>query len=112
VWRGFGESEWATRFANRWATNSPVDSLPDEVPVNVAELVSRPKDLTYTLKDRTIVISGQGRIDVRLYSVSGRLLKHLTGNDEVKAELKLPRGVYLIKARDDLRMRIFKVIVR
>ncbi len=112
VWRSEGRPFWGMRYANRWATNSPIDSLPDEVPVSVREEVRIPGELTYILKGRDLTVRGNGKVKVSIYDVSGRLHGRFVGEGEVRVRLSLPGGVYMVRARDDERGRTFKVIVR
>ena len=112
VWRSNGRPFWATRFANRWATNSPIDSLPDEVPVSVSEARHRPKDLRYVLLGRRLTVIGEGRVEVRIYDLSGRLVGLFAGENGIDVLLKLPKGAYFVKAKDSVRTRLFKVILR
>ena len=112
VWRSEGRAFWGTRFANRWATNSPIDSLPDEVPVSVEEVSRNPEELTYILKDREMTVLGRGKVEVRIYDVSGRLHGLFTGEGKVKVRMDLPRGVYMVRAKDEREGKTFKVIVR
>ncbi len=112
VWRSDGTPFWGMRYANRWATNSPIDSLPDEVPVSVEEVSRIRRGITYTLKGRELTVMGEGRVEVRLYDVSGRLHGRFVGDGEIKVRLNLPKGVYLVRAEDEGSDRTFKVIVR
>ncbi len=113
IWEADGRAVWGHRFYNRWSTNSPVDSLPDEIAVSVAEKTTKYGRLTYTLKGRELRVEGYGEVSVEIYSVSGRLLLSADGDSDLLLNLGgFPRGVYLLKAEDERERRVYKVLLR
>ncbi|NPB03720.1 MAG: T9SS type A sorting domain-containing protein [Thermotogae bacterium] len=113
VFESEGRAFWGSRFANRWATNSPIDSLPDEVEVSIAETKSPTGNLSISFKEGVLIVEGEGKLKVRLYSASGRLLKARSGIGKVTLKtLDLSAGVYLVLASDLRNRKVFKVIVR
>ncbi|NPA80937.1 MAG: T9SS type A sorting domain-containing protein [Thermotogae bacterium] len=113
VWRTNGREVWGNKFANRWATSSPAVSLPDEVPVSVAEVRSPERPLRFRLEGRRLTLTGRGAVKARLYDVAGRLIARGEGDENLTLDLgHLPKGVYMLMASDSRERRVFKVILR
>ena len=108
-WRIYGGKViWGMPFYNRWATNSPIDSLPDE-PV----LISVKEDKTIKRFDVVftkggIKVMGLKGVWLSVYSISGRkaLSVYVDGDREIP--LSLPKGVYMVKVGS----KVFKFIKR
>jgi len=100
-----GKVLWGMPFYNRWATNSPIDSLPDEFGAVALREEKEGRILVEFGKDKIRVL---GKAWVSIYSVDGRriLREYVDGEKEIK--LDLPRGVYMVK----LGSRVYKFLKR
>lgn len=110
AWRNFGgRVKWGMPFYNRWATNSPVDSLPDE-PVLVSVMENVKEKMSKVVFGREYIeIFGEGRIAGNIYSPTGRKVMSVNGEGYVKVDLRgIPRGVYMLK----LGKKVYKFIRR
>jgi hypothetical protein len=99
-----GKVVWGMPFYNRWATNSPIDSLPDEVSVVALREEKKEKNVSVEFGRDEIRIFGKAWVSV--YSVDGRRLikEYVNGQKEIK--LDLPRGIYMVK----VGKRVFKFL--
>lgn len=103
-----GKVIWGMPFYNRWATNSPIDSLPDEpVLISVKEDKGINRfDVVFT-KDGIRVIGLKGAW-LSVYSIGGRKVLSIYVDGDKEIPLSLPRGVYMVKVGG----KVFKFIKR
>jgi hypothetical protein len=70
----------------------------------------KPARSTITLYKGGIKVRGSGEFEVKVYNVSGGVVKSIKGKDEVKLELS--RGVYFVEVVSGDRVLREKVVVR
>ncbi len=100
-----GKVIWGMPFYNRWATNSPIDSLPDDVGVVSIREDEKAGTTVEFGKDEIRV---KGKTWVSVYSADGRRIMREYVDGEKVIKLKLSRGIYMVKVGN----KVFKFLKR
>jgi hypothetical protein len=88
---------------------SPTLTVSEPCPLSISESCQIASGLI-TLYKGGIKVSGSGEFEVKVYNVSGVMVKSIKGKDEVKFELS--RGVYFVEVVSGDRVLREKVIIR
>jgi len=88
---------------------SPTLTVTAPCPLSISESCKPVSDLITPYKGG-IKVSGSGEFEVKVYNVSGGIVKSIKGKDEVKLELS--RGVYFVEVISGGKLIREKVVVR
>ncbi len=88
---------------------SPTFTVSEPCPLSISESC-QPVIGIITPYKGGIKVSGSGEFEVKVYNVSGGIVKPVKGKDEVKIELS--RGVYFVEVVSDRKLIREKVVVR
>jgi len=91
------------------AISSPIFTVSELCPLSISEFC-QPVSGIITQHKGGIKVSGLGEFEVKVYNVSGGVVKSLKGKNEVKIELS--RGVYFVEVVSGDRTIREKVVVR
>ncbi len=88
---------------------SPTFTVSEPCPLSISESCQTASGLITPYKGG-IKVSGSGEFEVKVYNVSGVMVKSVKGKNEVKIDL--PRGVYFVEVVSGNRVLRDKVIIR
>jgi hypothetical protein len=88
---------------------SPTLTVSSPCPLSISEFC-QPVSSIITQHKGGIKVSGSGEFEVKVYNVSGGVVKSAKGKDELKLELS--RGVYFVEVMSDRKLIREKVVVR
>jgi hypothetical protein len=88
---------------------SPTLTVSEPCPLSISEFC-QPVSGIITQYKGGIKVSGSGEFEVKVYNVSGGMVKSVKGKDEVKLELS--RGVYFVEVVSGDRVLREKVLIR
>jgi ribosomal protein S11 len=88
---------------------SPTPNVSEPCPLSISEFC-QPVSGIITQYKGGIKVSGSGEFEVKVYNVSGSIVKSVKGKNEVKLELS--RGVYFVEVVSDRKLIREKVVVR
>jgi ribosomal protein S11 len=88
---------------------SPTLTVSEPCPLSISESCQIASGLITPYKGG-IKVSGSGELEVKVYNVSGGIVKSLKGKDEVKLELS--RGVYFVEVISGGKVLREKVVIR
>jgi hypothetical protein len=88
---------------------SPTPNVSEPCPLSISESCQCVSGLITPYKGG-IKISGFGKFEVKVYNVSGGVVKSVKGKNEVKIELS--RGVYFVEVVSDRKLIREKVVVK
>jgi hypothetical protein len=88
---------------------SPTLTVSEPCPLSISESCKLVSGIITPYKGG-IKVSGSGEFEVKVYNVSGGIVKSVKGKNEIK--LELPRGVYFVEVVSGDRVLREKVVVR
>jgi hypothetical protein len=88
---------------------SPTLTVSEPCPLSISEFC-QPVSGIITQYKGGIKVSGSGEFEVKVYNVSGSIVKSVKGKNEVKLELS--RGVYFVEVVSDRKLIREKVVVK